>query len=306
MTCLELLPHLTKKQLDFEFEYFKTHVDGFSINSKTRTINDIIKSKSLSASFIDGLSADVDKYVKNLDNYQNLISYFSYSLNGVIDWIEDFRISTPEAPKPTLDTSGKLSGDPLPEPVCFLDFTVKGNVKDFCDNLKFQHIGERKVCYFGNVPYKYGNVVHEPQPYPDSGALRDIIGQLTTQIDYPNFNMDNYSCLITLYEDGESCIPFHSDNEFSLVPNSFIYTVSIGGQRELIFRNTSESLQPRSYTLDDGSVHRMSSDSQYFWEHSVPKSQATEPRISLTFRHLTPSGPSPDISTGSVKPPPIH
>ena len=304
-TCIELLPQLTKKQLDYEFKYFKTHVKGFDTGSKTR-VNDFVKSKSLSAAFVEGLSADVDKYVENLENYQNLITYFSYSLNGVIDWIEGSRTQTPEVLKSTdPKISQQLSGDALQlqEPVGFLDFEIKGDVGEFIKNFDFKNIGERKVCYFGNVPYKYGNTVHDPQPYPDSGALHNITAQLATKLDDPNFNIENYSCLITLYEDGESCLPYHSDNEFSIVPGSDIYTISLGGKRDLNFRNTSGLLQPRSYNLADGSVHRMSYDSQFFWEHSIPKTSTEEPRISLTFRHLA---PHTDSDNDNVKIPPLH
>ena len=106
------------------------------------------------------------------------------------------------------------------------------------------------------------------------------------QLTDPDFNLQNYTCLITLYEDGSSFIPYHSDNEHSIVEGSNIYTLSIGETRRLIFRNDSDNSK-KYYELKSGSINCMSQISQRFWQHTVPTSQTTEPRVSLTFRRLS-------------------
>jgi len=56
-------------------------------------------------------------------------------------------------------------------------------------------------------------------------------------------------------------------NSIRLIPNHIDYT------------NTD-------YTLSDGSLFYMNDDIQNHWLHSIPKSDETGPRISLTFRHI--------------------
>ena len=105
--------------------------------------------------------------------------------------------------------------------------------------------------------------------------------------------------MTTLYENGQSHIPPHSDNEDSIIPDSDIYTVSIciGAQRILVLQNTVGPLQEqRKIELTHGSVHCMSRASQDSWEHSIPPALTPNcgPRISLTFRRLK-EAPKPKI-----------
>ena len=300
-TCLELLQSgaLSKQQIDFEFNYFKTNIECFEVSGRTRTLNEVVKTKSLTDCFVKGMSVDIDKYVQNLNRYSDLTSLFSCRLNDAMSWLDEIR-KLSETSSTTPAPSSSLSGVNLPEPVSFLDFDVKGaQVKDFRE-LNFKTVGSRKVCYFGDKPYQYSKQVHEPQDYPPTGALRDIVNKLSDNI--TDFDIKKFSCLVTLYEDGRDFIPFHADLEASIQPGSNIYTVSIGSVRELHFCNIVGPLCPKSYALPDGSVHCMTSESQIFWEHSIPQSSATAPRISLTFRHMS---ADPPVSRRSV-PPPIN
>ena len=65
---------------------------------------------------------------------------------------------------------------------------------------------------------------------------------------------------MTLYEDGKSSIPPHSDNEQSILLESDIYTVSLGSTRSLIFQNIIGPVSKQSkHDLMHGSVHSMDS-----------------------------------------------
>ena len=124
---------------------------------------------------------------------------------------------------------------------------------------------------------------------------------ISEQLDDPTFNIDNISCLVTLYEDGRSSIPMHSDNEQSIVRDSEILTVSLGASRELVFRSKIGPQRTQSLHLAHGQVHTMSRKSQDFWEHGVPSDPTVvSPRVSLTFRRLTPPPPA-----GQKRIPPI-
>ena len=117
---------------------------------------------------------------------------------------------------------------------------------------------------------------------------------------------------IPAYDTGKDYIPFHSDDEKSIVPGSNIFTVSIGQARSLVFQNIKGPLLPvperPTFPLEHGSVHAMSQVSQLYWQHSVPQSQIRNcgPRVSLTFRRLVEVQRSsiPPIRQPAQPPPP--
>ena len=137
--------------------------------------------------------------------------------------------------------------------------------------------------------------MHPTCQYPDSEALKSIISRMQHNIHA--FDIDNWCCMTTLYENGQSHIPRHSGNEDSIIPDSDIYTVSISAQRILVLQNTVGPLQEqRKIELTHGSVHCMSRASQDSWEHSIPPALTPNcgPRISLTFKRLK-EAPKPKI-----------
>ncbi len=147
--------------------------------------------------------------------------------------------------------------------------------------------------YFGKVAYPYGNTEHVPKVYPDTPIFKKISSAIT-QHD-PNFSLDKYTCLVTRYQNGEAFIPAHSDDEHCIVPDSNIYTVSIGAKRTLVCHKTMGPLSEREYELTDGSVHVMSAASQLCWQHGIPpRKSCNDARVSFTFRLLD----------GNAKPPP--
>ena len=130
--------------------------------------------------------------------------------------------------------------------------------------------------------------MHPAKDYPECPALDTIFSRMQENLPIA-FIKQEWSCLVTLYEDGKSSIPPHSDNEQSILPESDIYTVSLGSTRSLIFQNIIGPVSEQSkYDLIHGSVHCMSRASQDSWEHSIPRSNLPDcgPRISLTFRRL--------------------
>ena len=96
--------------------------------------------------------------------------------------------------------------------------------------------------------------------------------------------------MVTLYEGPESCIPAHSDNEPSLIPDSNILTISIGGTRTIQFCQRSPGQTPVTLESQHGSCYLMTRSSQDLFTHEVLKpTDQSSPRMSFTFRSLRPA-----------------
>ena len=184
-------------------------------------------------------------------------------------------------------------------------------INQFAESINFScdHNGQRRTAYYGAVPYSYGKYYHGPAEYPDSPPLDNIFAKLQT-ID-STVTKENYTCLCTYYENGQSFIPLHHDNELSIVHDSTIYTVSVGATRVLKVSNITVPLQEYQVPLEHGSVYAMSRESQNIWRHGIDREPAVrKPRISLTFRRLTTEPTvdtkqrAPSIAPPTSRPPP--
>jgi alkylated DNA repair dioxygenase AlkB len=148
---------------------------------------------------------------------------------------------------------------------------------------KPEHVNARRLLYFGEFGYRYGNLTHEPAPIPD--VIQEVIGKLTEK--FPNQKPAN-SCLITYYENGKHSCPAHSDDEPFFDVESDIVTLSLGSPRTMQFTERRGS-EKKDLVLQDNSVTVFSRYSQNDWRHSIlPDEDISEPRISLTFRYLAP------------------
>lgn len=144
----------------------------------------------------------------------------------------------------------------------------------------------RKVGYYGDVPYKYPGGYHKARPLSDNSALTPIIDKVRSLYPETKFN----SAMVTKYEARNSCIPPHSDDEPCIATDSSIITVSLGQTRHVAFRHKP----PGRYMTDrlevrHGEIYVMSRKSQDCWDHAVPRLDTqTEPgvRISVTLRML--------------------
>ena len=141
----------------------------------------------------------------------------------------------------------------------------------------------RKTKFFGDVPYKYGDTIHKACKIPEDSYLLRIINHVETI--FPQFSYN--SVLINKYENGNSHIPLHSDDETSIKPNSSILTISLGETRVINFQpKNSTHGSEISIKLQHGDVFTMSSISQQMFKHGIPRDNTNSMRISLTFRDL--------------------
>lgn len=136
----------------------------------------------------------------------------------------------------------------------------------------------RKTASFGKA-YNYSQIEY---PYQDFLPELDyIIKQLKPVIGFePN------NCLINYYLDGKSKMGYHSDQTDILETDTGIAIVSVGETRTLKFRNIENPDQFLTYELTAGSLIYMTKEIQTIWQHSIPKSDTENGRISLTFRQM--------------------
>ena len=157
----------------------------------------------------------------------------------------------------------------------------------------------RKVAYYGDVPYKYAGGSHSPRDISTNPYLKQIVEHFKTLA--PDQTHHYNSFMVTKYDKHTSSIPPHSDNEDSIDPESLIMTISLGASRPIIFRRKlAFGYGKGELTPHHGSLYAMSRASQDMFDHSVPpipESDFTGPRISITCRVLL------DHSARSTRPP---
>lgn len=146
-------------------------------------------------------------------------------------------------------------------------------------NVKWdERMTARKTASFGKA-YNYSQIDY---PYQDFlPELKPIIEKLKPVIGFePN------NCLINFYMDGKSKMGYHSDQTDILQTDTGIAIVSIGEPRNLKFRNIENPDKFLNYELTAGSLVYMTQEIQTKWQHSIPKSDTENGRISLTFRQM--------------------
>ena len=161
----------------------------------------------------------------------------------------------------------------------------------FLDNEEFTKEGSREVNQYGKH-YKYMGSRSKPKPLTE--PLLKLLARLNSEHGSkdsdPMLHYQLNSCLINRYENSESVLPEHADNEGSIDPKSSIFTLSLGAPREIQFRNTITN-SVNKYMCNTRSLYWMSRHSQDFYRHSMGKSETNEQnvsgvRYSLTFRAI--------------------
>ena len=252
-TCLELLPLLTPEQLDYEFKFCKSLGLEFNLRSLRKLSPESLVG-ALKNKYIDQVYLDMNTLVDKVDQDKpmTLIS----NISRLIEDAEKLRSQLLNINTNATHSTGitvtqnthaecshtQDSTHSLPTPVCTLDnlYFAKVNTDDISSHfpdILFNVVGNRKTAYFGEHDYTYGNITHAKCKYPANTVIDTIFTTLSEELKLPDFNKEEYTCLITLYENGDSFIPYHSDNERCIVPNSNIITVSLGAQRDIVFRS---------------------------------------------------------------------
>ena len=316
-TCLEMLETLTPEQLEYELRYFKSLGCDIPIRGKASKFQSASIQRELDKLLKSQTCNDLSSLAGRFDSLTNSFSFLVERAQAEVDKLRR-PLSVPVTVSPS--KSEELVDpvlSPLPSPdlevmselpnsVCFLhsikfdDFTVTRVLEQI--NIAGHSTCGKKTVYFGDLPYSYGEVHHEPQPYPADSDVFDTMFDRIKSVD-PNFTRSNYTCLVTLYPDGHAYIPKHGDNETQIMAHTPIYTVSVGAPRTLRFINSDGLVHESDVLLEHGSLYSMCSSTQSAWSHSIERDfRVREPRVSFTFRRIV---PEPVVEPG-VRVPPIR
>ena len=320
--CLELLPTITPEQMDYEIAWQKS-VYGQELNFRLRKPDNNTKMAELYKALTPSISIDNSQVFYDCDKYQNLTHDFACLLVRAESYIKKLGVEKKgdvdegERFFDTVDSQEQLtqvdSEDAAPEPVRVLDLKIEDIELDaILEGFAMKKIGSRKVGYASTTEYRYGGIRHTPTPYPSNQAIDRIFDDLRNSLQDPEITKDKYSVMATLYENGRDWLPYHSDDEEHIAPNSNIITLSFGATRDVRFRSITGCVRELTVPLPHGSVHVMTKSSQEHWEHSIPKHDTDDRRISLTFRRNVQDNsalnslPPPPIQRPSSVPPPIQ
>ena len=134
--------------------------------------------------------------------------------------------------------------------------------------------------------YKYQGGDDEPLgPIPPE--LQPIFDKLNEVIE-KNSDYKLNSCLINKYEGNKAWLPEHSDDEPWIHPTSQIFTISIGGTRNILFKNKNMSGEEHNVSCPTNSLYTMSKASQNTFRHRMDIDENADNivRYSLTFRRV--------------------
>ena len=156
----------------------------------------------------------------------------------------------------------------------------------------------RKHAAYGSegVTYTYSGIKISATPWEQAPILKQILDDVrsVTNINY-NF------VLINRYQNGKDKMGEHKDDEKELDPNVPIASLSLGQERDFVFRhqklvkkseNLSESDKRnliKKLTLKNGMLLLMNTPTNNFWYHSLPQRSikvCPDVRINLTFRKI--------------------
>ena len=126
------------------------------------------------------------------------------------------------------------------------------------------------------IPKIWGNNVTIVEFPPE---LQTIKQKLETTVRF-TFNI----CLANYYNSGKNAIGWHADNE-EKGSTSCIASISLGQEREFLFKKKGTNETYKSLLLHDGSLLVMGNGCQENYQHSLPVDKSVKkPRLNLTFR----------------------
>jgi alkylated DNA repair dioxygenase AlkB len=97
---------------------------------------------------------------------------------------------------------------------------------------------------------------------------------------------------LNLYRDGRDSVAPHNDHLYEIVAGYPIALISLGATRLMTIRSKTKPRRLLDLDLEEGSLLLMSYETQFHYDHGVPKTRAAVgPRISLALR-VRPDEPS--------------
>jgi alkylated DNA repair dioxygenase AlkB len=145
------------------------------------------------------------------------------------------------------------------------------------------HAQPRLVAWYGDdeLSYSYSGITLYALAWtPLLLRLRSSVEALCGH----SFN----SVLLNYYRDHRDCMGFHADDEPELGPEPVIASLSLGAERQFVFKHKfRNNLENVRLCLPSSSVLLMSGATQKNWKHGAPRqSRPCGPRVNLTFRTI--------------------
>lgn len=172
--------------------------------------------------------------------------------------------------------------------------------KLICDKEKFVKIWNLKPEEKPKI-MMFGKLTETPRYYLNFGYNYNFSGVFNKSIEIPEL-LENYldycielekeenkennfewGILVNWYDDGESYIGYHSDDEKDLIKNSNIYCFSLGDERDFCLKS-KETGKVEKIKLRNNSLVIMCGTCQKSHKHSIPKRAKGNRRISITIR----------------------
>lgn len=149
----------------------------------------------------------------------------------------------------------------------------------------------------------YGRMVDEPRlgaqlKCPASGAPAVVNAMSAALSD--QYGQPLNSVWVNYYRDGRDSVAWHSDRIGINPDDSLVAIVSLGGPRRFLLRPKGGG-RSRAFTLASGDLFVMGGACQRSWEHSVPKTAAASPRMSVAFRHSRDASRRPSSGTDQLR-----
>lgn len=142
----------------------------------------------------------------------------------------------------------------------------------------------RLIAWYGDAgaTYRYSGTVFDPLPWTGRLLqLKQVVESAASHI----FN----SVLLNYYRDERDSMGMHADDEPELGAHPVIASLSLGAERDLVFRHRyRKDLKPLKVPLHSGSLLVMSGKTQQYWKHGINKlRRSCGPRVNLTFRQIS-------------------
>jgi len=116
----------------------------------------------------------------------------------------------------------------------------------------------------------------DPLPHP---ALAEIREQLEALL---GVGLHGPGC--NYYRDGRDSVAWHADRELRDLEDTRIAIVTLGAMRPFLLRQIGGGGKSRNLAPASGDLLVMGGACQTRWQHSVPKTKHSGPRISITWR----------------------
>ena len=108
----------------------------------------------------------------------------------------------------------------------------------------------------------------------------------------PEFNTDDYSCVITRCRKGAASLPYLADIKHnSIVEGSSVFTIVLGADCKMDCLNTTGPLSPQTLPLKAGNIFTISKESLYHWTYTFSEDTCAAdeepPMIFISFLNIS-------------------